>query len=161
MKQETIPMYRVSPQLLVTNEHIISESSSTSCCGLSGSTVLCLLSPFLLCGSGDANVLRGVVSAPSFGELCDGDVGFDPGAWEALRELFFSANRFSNVPKSVRPLSSSVRSPKKRSISNRTKAEVERFEMNYMNSPDNLKRLSIRPNLFSRPSIYFALDKDQ
>ena len=92
----------------------MSESSSTSSCGLSGSAALCRLSPFLLCGSGDVNVLRGVDPLPSFGVLCDGDVGFDPGAWEALCELFFSANRFSNVPRSVRPLSSSLRSPERR-----------------------------------------------
>ena len=100
----------------------MSESSSTSSCGLSGSTVLCRFSPFLFCGSGDANVLRGVDSPPSFVVLCDGDVGFDPGTWEALRELFFSANRFSNVPRSVRPLSSSLRSPKERLVITRTKA---------------------------------------
>ena len=93
----------------------MSESSSTSSGDFCGSTVLCRLSPFLLCGSGDANVLRGVDPLPSFGVLCDGDVGFeplDPGCCEALCELFFSANRFSNVPRSVRPLSSSLRSPK-------------------------------------------------
>lgn len=156
-------MYRVSPQLLVTKEHIISESSSTSSCGLSGSTVLCRLSPFLLCdcGSGDASVLRGVDPLPSFGVLCDGEVGFDPGTWEALRELFFSANRFSNVPKSVRPLSSSLRSPEMRLAMTRTKTETRSFKMNCANSPDNLSKLSIRPSLFSSPSIYFALTRDQ
>ena len=114
MNQKSIPMYLVSPQLLVTNEHIISESSSTSSCGLSGSTVLCLLFSFLLCGSGDVNWLRGVDIYPSFGVLWDGEVGSEPRAWEGLRELLFSAKRFSNVPRSVRPLSSSARSPAKR-----------------------------------------------
>ena len=110
-KGNAVPIYLVSPQLLVTSEHIMSESSSTSSCGRSGSTVLCFLSPVLLCGSGDANVLRGVDSSPSFRVLCDGEVGPDPSTWDGLREPFFSASCFSNVPRSVRPLSSSPRSP--------------------------------------------------
>jgi hypothetical protein len=119
-----LPMYRVSPQLFVTKEHIISESASTpSSAGFSGSLLLPLvstlfrLSPLVLyCGSGDAKELRGVEPAPSFGVLCEGDTGFDPGTVDCLRdsERFLSANRFSNVPKSVRPLSSSLRSPTNR-----------------------------------------------
>jgi hypothetical protein len=106
-------MYRVSPQLFVTREHIISESASTSSCGFSGSAVPLRFSPmpFLLGGSGDVRVLRGVDSAPSFGVLCEGEVGFDPGAVDALCDMFLSANRFSKVPRSVRPLSSSLSSP--------------------------------------------------
>ena len=69
------------------------------------------LSPFLVCGSGDAKVLRGVDPLPSLGVLCDGDVGCDPGASDCLCDSFFSASLFSNVPKSVRPLSSSVNNP--------------------------------------------------
>ena len=152
-------MYRVSPQLLVTNEHIISESSSTSSVGLSGSTVLCILSPLLVacCGSGDANVLRGVDPDPSSGVLCDGDVGFDPVACETPLDMLFSAKRFSSVPKSVLPLSSSLRSPRKRLGKIRTQgSKVICAEL-----PDNWSKLSIRPSLFSNPSIYFALFNDQ
>jgi hypothetical protein len=135
----------------------MSESSSTSSGGLSGSTVLCLLLPFLLCGSGDANELLRVVSGPSFDVLCEVDVGLDPGAWEARRELFFSASRFSKVPRSVRPLSSSLRSPEMRSGGLAYRHGFEGFEMNCSNSPDNFNKLSILPNLFSSPSMYFAL----
>jgi hypothetical protein len=105
-----IPMYRVSPQLLVTKEHIISERASTSSSDFSG-VVLFRLSPFLDCGSGDAILLLGVDPFPSTAELCEGDVGCDPGPWEALCESLLSASLFSNVPRSVRPLSSSVRRP--------------------------------------------------
>lgn len=109
------PMYRVSPQLLVTNEHIMSDSASTSSSFPSGEPLLrfsAFLSPFLLCGSGDAK-LRGVDSFSSLGEVCDDEVGFDPGCCDKrIDSLLVSASRFSNVPKSVRPLSSSVRRPK-------------------------------------------------
>lgn len=86
-----LPIYRVSPQLLVTKEHIISESSSTPSGFSSSSSVTvtceCRFSPFRTEGSGDARVLRGVDvefgSCP--GELCDGEVGPEVGACEALR----------------------------------------------------------------------------
>jgi hypothetical protein len=90
----------------------MSESASTSSSVFSGSLVC--LSPFLLCGSGDAKVLRGVDPLPLFGVLREGDVGCEPGVVEALHlscNSLLSARRFSNVPKSVRPLSSSLRSP--------------------------------------------------
>jgi len=77
-------MYRVSPQLFVTKEHIISERASTSSSDFSG-VLLFLLSPFLEdCGSGDAMLLLGVDPAPSMAELCEGEVGSDPGPWDAL-----------------------------------------------------------------------------
>jgi hypothetical protein len=43
---------------------------------------------------------------------CEGEVGCEP-PWiaEALRDVSFSARRFSNVPRSVRPLSSSLSNP--------------------------------------------------
>jgi len=88
----------------------MSERASTSSSDFS-EIVLLRLSPFLLCGSGDAKVLRGVDPLPSYGVLCDGEVGCEPGAWEALCDSLFSASRFSKVPKSVRPLSSSVSNP--------------------------------------------------
>lgn len=67
-RQNLAPIYRVSPQLFVTSEHIMSESASTSSSDFS-EIVLFLLSPFLLFGSGDAKVLRGVEPFPSFGVL--------------------------------------------------------------------------------------------
>jgi hypothetical protein len=88
----------------------MSESASTSSSDFS-EMVLFLLSPFLVFGSGDAKVLRGVELFPSFGVLCDGEVGCDPGASDCLCDSLFSASRFSKVPKSVRPLSSSVSNP--------------------------------------------------
>jgi hypothetical protein len=95
----------------------MSERASTSSSGFSGSTLgLGLsLSLILLCGSGDARVLRGVDAFPSIGLLCVGDVVVEPGKVEALRsdcdKCLFSANLFSNVRRSVRPLSSSLSSP--------------------------------------------------
>jgi hypothetical protein len=88
----------------------MSERASTSSSDFS-ERVLFRLSPFLLFGSGDAKVLRGVEPLPSFGVLCEGEVGCDPGASDCLCDSLFSASRFSKVPKSVRPLSSSVSSP--------------------------------------------------
>ena len=106
-------------------------------------------------------MLRGVDPLPSFGVLCDGDVGFDPGACEALCKLFFSANRFSKVPRSVRPLSSSLRSPKAGLAMTSKKRGLRVSKTNCANSPDNLSKLSILPSLFSSPSIYFALARGQ
>lgn len=82
-------MYRVSPQLFVTNEHIISESSSTPSPSGFSSSSSCVLSrfslvPFFDGGSGDAIVLRGVEPLGSFSEACEGDVGPDVGACDAL-----------------------------------------------------------------------------
>jgi hypothetical protein len=57
----------------------MSDSASTSSSDFS-EIVLFLLSPFLLCGSGDAKVLRGVDPFPSLSVLCDGEVGCDVGA---------------------------------------------------------------------------------
>lgn len=107
-----IPMYLVSPQLFVTSEHIMSDSASTSSSGFSGVPLLRLsLSPLVVEGSGDVIVLRGVDPVPSFCEACDGEPGFDPGAADALCDSLLSASRFSSVPRSVRPLSSSASRP--------------------------------------------------
>lgn len=165
-------MYRVSPQLLVTNEHIISDNSSTASSGLSGSllgcraSTLCRLSPLVLgCGSGDANKLRGVDSAPSFGVLwCEGEVGLDPGIAEALlddEEFLLSAKRFSkvlsNAAKSVVP---SLISPALTSAQIHIPDVQEISKHEHINLPDFIRRRSIRPILFSSPSMYLALFGD-
>jgi hypothetical protein len=110
------PMYRVSPQLFVTNEHIISDRASTSPSFSSSGLPLFRFSAFfgvaLFCGSGDAIVLLGVEWFSSFGDVCVGDVGFDPGCCDNRNDsLFVSASLFSNVPKSE---PSSVSSPRSR-----------------------------------------------
>ena len=77
-----------------------------------------------------------------FGDTIGCDGPFDEGDLPAapvgvpplLRLDALSASLFSRVPRSVRSPSSS---PK---------------------SPDSLSRDSIRPSLFSKPSMYFALD---
>jgi hypothetical protein len=58
----------------------MSESASTSSSDFSETVLFLLLSPFLVWGSGDAKLLRGVEPLPSLGVLCDGEVGRDPGA---------------------------------------------------------------------------------
>jgi hypothetical protein len=64
------PIYLVSPQLLVTNEHIISDNSATSSAVFSGSGDFdAFLSGTVFVGSGDATKLRGVDSPASFGVL--------------------------------------------------------------------------------------------
>ena len=64
---KSIPIYLVSPQLLVTKEHIISESSSTSSAGFSVSGDFdFFLFTDLGVGSGEAIWLRGVGSPASF-----------------------------------------------------------------------------------------------
>jgi hypothetical protein len=112
-------MYLVSPQLLVTNEHIMSERASTPSSFFSGpSQVLVFplsLFPLLLGGESGARVLRGVDSLASFGLLCEGDVGLEATVEELLYDCdrcLFSTSLFSKVPRSVRPLSSSLSSPK-------------------------------------------------
>lgn len=90
----------------------MSERASTSSSSFSG-VALFLLSPFLICGSGDAILLLGVEPFPSIAELCEGEVGSDPGPWEVLCDSRLSASLFSNVPKSVLPLSSSLSNPEK------------------------------------------------
>jgi hypothetical protein len=64
-----LPIYRVSPQLLVTSEHIKSERASTSSSFFIKSVELCPFSPFefpfLDEGSGEVRLLRGVNAAPS------------------------------------------------------------------------------------------------
>jgi hypothetical protein len=102
----------------------MSERSSTPSSFLSGSSPLLDLAlsllPLLLGGeSGVARVLRGVDSvAASFALLCDGDVGFEPATVEALfcdcGLCLVSVSLFSSVPRSVRPLSSSLRRPRLR-----------------------------------------------
>lgn len=73
LSQKAIPMYRVSPQLLVTNEHIMSERASTPSSFFTGSSLFLGLSlslfPLLLGGESGARVLRGVDSFASFGLL--------------------------------------------------------------------------------------------
>lgn len=79
--QKLVPIYRVSPQLLVTNEHIISESCSTSDSDFSDVSLLRFSEYLLLdcCGSGEATLLFGVDVAASLGVLFDdGEVGIDP-----------------------------------------------------------------------------------
>lgn len=131
------PIYLVSPQLLVTKEHIMSESASTS-------------SSFAASfgGSGDVTALVGLSNVGDRGALCR-DVAVSARAAEAgvsdapedvappAEVAVFSARRLSKVPRSVCPLSSSER------------------------SPASLSRCSIRPSLFSRPSMYFALSYSQ
>ena len=111
-----IPIYRVSPELLVTNEHIISDSASTSSSSLlSGvSDFLLSLSSLSLLGSGEVRELCGVEALPSWPDVaCEGDVGVDCIACEACLDCwFFSASFFSRVPRSVAP-SSSPRRPRK------------------------------------------------
>lgn len=137
-------MYLVSPQLLVTREHIISESDSTSSSFLVGSCVAVLS---LREGAGDVTALGGLGSSMFCCgvPLCEGVCPsscccIEPPSCDVREEpvpVFaparFSESRFSSVPKSVRPSSSSER------------------------SPDSLSRLSMRPRRFSSPSIYFAL----
>ena len=122
-------MYLVSPQLFVTREHIISESASTSSS---------LLPDFG--GSGEGSALPGVETVPGRGVSLVDEASCTPGVLLLpSNELFslaaavLSANLFSRVPRSVAPESSSD------------------------SSPESLKRDSMRPNRFSRPSMYFAL----
>lgn len=130
--RQALPIYLVSPLWLVTREHIISESASTSrscSSGSSGATELRL--SLSLTGSGDVRALCGDM-APSLPDVAwEGDVGCEV-AWEARFCWAFSASRFSSAPKSVAPSSSSRR-------------------------PDSRSRLSIRPRRFSSPSMYLAL----
>ncbi len=96
--------------------------------------------------SGDAMELRGLVVSSSRGVVwCDsveargGLIEFDLfDVLEGLSPLLtdLSANRFSSVPRSVLPPSSSE------------------------SRPDSFRRDSILPNRFSKPSIYLALRHD-
>lgn len=123
----------------------MSDSDSTSSSFLGGSCVDCLL---LREGAGEVAALRGLGSSPGWAgvSLCEGVPSsrccVEPPSCDVREELVpvfppvaarFSESRFSKVPRSVRPSSSSER------------------------SPDSLRRLSIRPRRFSSPSIYFAL----
>jgi hypothetical protein len=100
----------------------MSESASTSCSFPSSLLllVLFLLSPSLFEGSGDVIALLpsllGVEPLSSWEVLCSGDAGFEPGIADVLLERFLSCSRFSNVPRSVRPLSSSLRRPEARLV---------------------------------------------
>lgn len=124
-------MNLVSPQLFVTSEHIMSDRASTSSP---------LSSFFSLVEAGDATDIPGLDTTSGF---C-GVPWFDSVAADALGELLrdpspsalgldCSASRFSRVPRSVLPPSSSER------------------------SPDIRKSASIRPSRFSSPSMYLAL----
>lgn len=74
-------MYLVSPEVLVTSEHIISERASTSSSfsGLCSSIDFrCSSLSLSLGGSGEVSVLRGVDKDSSWPEVaCDGEVGLD------------------------------------------------------------------------------------
>lgn len=140
-----IPMYLVSPQLLVTREHIMSDSDSTSSSFRGGSCVDCLL---VREGAGEVAALWGLGSSAGCAgvSLCEGVPSsrccMEPPSCDVRDEVVpvcpptaarFSESRFSKVPRSVRPSSSSER------------------------SPDSLRRLSMRPRRFSSPSMYLAL----
>lgn len=127
------PIYLVSPQLLVTREHIISASASSS-----------LFSPFaLFSGSGDAVPLLGLGRAGCAGvPFAVGVVpvaaAIDGGRSSMLRLGVAdwparSVKRFSSVARSVLPSSSSG------------------------NTPDRRISDSMRARRFSRPSMYLAL----
>src|SRR5438046_2847383 len=100
-----LPIYLDSPQLFVTSEHIMSDicSTSSSCDSLSPA-------------SGDPTALRGLKVLPSREDIApvvepaaaDSDSLDDEVAFKAA---VLSASRFSRVPKSVFPLSSSGSSP--------------------------------------------------
>lgn len=118
-----LPMYLVSPDVLVTSEHIISDRASTSsswpsCCCCCCCGCCCLLASIdlrfssSLGGSGEVSALLGVDAPVSCTEVaCDGEVGLDGAACEAcLDSCLFSASFFSSVPRSVAP-SSSPRRP--------------------------------------------------
>ena len=144
-------MYLVSPQLFVTSEHIISESASTSSSlAFSLSLVLSLSCSLSFVESGEATELLGVLDRPIRGlGRCDSEEGrarvpvlVEPagdfeGVPGSLRLWLCSASLFSNVPRSVFPHSSSF------------------------TSPDRLRRASILPRRFSKPSMYFALFQHQ
>jgi hypothetical protein len=127
------PIYLVSPQLLVTREHIISARASSS-----------LFSP-LACfsGSGEAVPLLGLGSAGCTGVPFAVDAPVCAAAIARLSSEVLlrgvadcparSDNRFSKVARSVLPSSSSGSTPERR-ISD-----------------------SMRARRFSSPSIYFAL----
>ena len=89
----------------------MSDKSSTSSCDFGVSPRFS--TSFSPDGSGEVKELRGLELLPScvIDGTCEGDVGFEVGFADALLERSLSARRFSNVPKSVRPLSSSFSKP--------------------------------------------------
>lgn len=108
---EDEPKYRVSPMLLVTSEHIISDSSSTPSPFSSSSGVpdsrLAVPSFESLVGSGEVSELCGVEVVSCWApDSKDGDDGFDGAAREVCRDFCFSASFFSSVPRSSSPFSS-------------------------------------------------------
>src|SRR6266480_1526127 len=119
MRIGSVPIYLVSPQLFVTREHIISESTSTSCS---------LLPDFG--GSGEGSPLPGEESARGRGVPLVDEASCTPGVLLLPSDELFSlaaaavlsANLFSSVPRSVAPESSSD------------------------SRPESLKRDSMRPN---------------
>ena len=127
-------MYLVSPELFVTSEHIISARASSS-----------LSCPSRLLGSGVVGPLLGLGKAACAVAVVAVEVA-DGGPMDALLPFrvlglvvgvvappALSANRLSNVARSVLPSSSSGRTPDRR-----------------IND-------SMRARRFSRPSIYLAL----
>lgn len=138
-------MYRVSPQLFVTSEHIMSDNDSTSSSFLAGGSCV----GFLLerAGAGEVAALAGLAKSAGWAgvSLCEGVPSsrwcVEPPSCDAREEVVpvlapvarFSERRFSSVPRSVLPSSSSER------------------------RPDSLNRLSMRPRRFSSPSMYLAL----
>ena len=130
------PIYLVSPQLLVTKEHIISDSASISasvCFSASrDDPVLCGLARALSCVEASRGSDSGEDARASDGGRCEG-------RRERLPPLAASlANRFSSALRSILVRSSSSES-----------------------TPDNCSKDSIRANRFSRPSTYFALRREK
>ena len=126
------PIYLVSPQLLVTREHIISASASSSL----GSPLVCFS------GSGEAVPLLGLGKAGCAGvpfavlvPVCGAiDAPLSSALFLGVADSpTLSVNRFSNVARSVLPSSSSG------------------------STPDRRMSDSMRARRFSRPSIYLAL----
>lgn len=182
-----LPMYLVSPDVLVTREHIISDRASTSsswpscccCCGCCGCCGCCCLLASIdlrfsssFGGSGDVSALLGVDAPVSCTEVaCDGDVGLDGAACEAcLDSCLFSASFFSSVPRSVAPSSSPRRPARGGQCATAhvcglpattgitgCRGEAVWEQRGKEGVPDRRSRLSMRPRRFSRPSIYLAL----
>lgn len=125
-------MYLVSPTLLVTREHMASERFSTSSRPVFSPSVLG--DPIVSFGVLIRSCVDPVTGEPSASEAA---LLFGAGEFVFMAPLSlddaFSARRFSKVPRSVLPASSSLKSPDMRS------------------------RDSMRPRRFSRPSMYFAL----
>jgi hypothetical protein len=137
-----LPIYRVSPQSFVTNEHMASDIASTSCSSPSPSPFLPFALPFgvffLSLGvfSFGSSALVARLADGVWSESCSGVVFLEEESPPSCSRsaLFFSTNLFSKVWRSMPSESLSAD-----------------------NIPDSRRSVSIRPRRFSRPSIYFAL----